>query len=277
MCEADLDALSVEDIKRGYTFSSQLRRYTCLECGAVFEAGEVYPFGSRLLEAFRAVREHVKESHGPRLAQLLEGDSRYLALTDTQKKLLTLFAAGLPDSEVARRTGVSPSTVRHQRFSFREKAKQAKLYLAAYGLALEESLPSGQRKASGSKREAGAAAARELVPVQPGAKAVDDRYRTTFAEREAVLQNCFYSLEPLKLKVFSAKEKKKLVILSKIAESFSPGRSYGEREVNDILKGIYEDYVTLQRYLIEYGFLDRDRDGSRYWVSAAPGERGESI
>ena len=28
MCEADLDALSVEDIKRGYTFSSQLRRYT---------------------------------------------------------------------------------------------------------------------------------------------------------------------------------------------------------------------------------------------------------
>ncbi len=45
-----------------------------------------------------------------------------------------------------------------------------------------------------------------------------------------MLQNCFYSLEPLKLKVFSAKEKKSWSSSLKIAESFSPGRSYGERE-----------------------------------------------
>ncbi len=33
-----------------------------------------------------------------------------------------------------------------------------------------------------------------------------------------------------------------------------------------ILKPIYHDYVMIRRYLIEYGFLDRHRDGSAYWV-----------
>ncbi|MBJ6950597.1 DUF2087 domain-containing protein, partial [Vibrio cholerae] len=28
----------------------------------------------------------------------------------------------------------------------------------------------------------------------------------------------------------------------------------------------YPDFVTLRRYLIEYGFLDRTDDGSQYWV-----------
>ena len=29
---------------------------------------------------------------------------------------------------------------------------------------------------------------------------------------------------------------------------------------------MYEDYVHIRRYLIEYGFLDRKADGSAYWV-----------
>lgn len=38
-----------------------------------------------------------------------------------------------------------------------------------------------------------------------------------------------------------------------------------EREVNEILKGIYPDFASLRRYLIEYGFFERTRDGSAYW------------
>lgn len=41
---------------------------------------------------------------------------------------------------------------------------------------------------------------------------------------------------------------------------------YSEREVNRILKRIYEDYANLRRALIEYGFIDRTNDGSSYWV-----------
>jgi len=51
-----------------------------------------------------------------------------------------------------------------------------------------------------------------------------------------------------------------------IAARFPPGRRYPEREVNQILRDIHEDYVTLRRYLIEYGFLERTQDCGEYWV-----------
>ena len=94
---------------------------------------------------------------------------------------------------------------------------------------------------------------------------IDDRYMITEEERQKILGNVFSSLEPLKLKVLSAKEKKKIVILTKIVEQFEEGRNYTEPEVNEILMGIYPDYVSLRRHLIEYGFMERTPDGGRYW------------
>ncbi|WP_081793756.1 DUF2087 domain-containing protein [Paenibacillus darwinianus] len=39
-----------------------------------------------------------------------------------------------------------------------------------------------------------------------------------------------------------------------IAASFKLRRRYTEKEVNELLKRVYaKDYVTLRRYLIEYG------------------------
>ena len=51
---------------------------------------------------------------------------------------------------------------------------------------------------------------------------LDERYEITEAE-EKNLSGVFSSLEPLKLKVFSAKEKKKVVILKRIAENSNLG------------------------------------------------------
>jgi hypothetical protein len=53
-------------------------------------------------------------------------------------------------------------------------------------------------------------------------------------------------------------------VLRKIAQQFKEGRQYSEKEVNRVLMRIYEDHVLLRRYLIEYGFLDRTRDGAIY-------------
>ena len=94
---------------------------------------------------------------------------------------------------------------------------------------------------------------------------VDERYVITEEENQKILENVFYSLEPLKLKVFSKKEKKKIVILRQVAAQFESGRTYTEREVNAILKEIWDDFATMRRYLIEYGYLDRTTDGSSYW------------
>ena len=42
---------------------------------------------------------------------------------------------------------------------------------------------------------------------------------------------------------------------------------YSECEVNEILKPIYDDYMTIRRYLIMYGFMERTRDGRQYWLT----------
>lgn len=221
----------------------------CLSCGQRFETGEVYPFGEHFYTAERALQQHLQEQHADRLEELLRGSSEILSLTDKQKELLTLFYKGLSDKETAAQLSISPSTVRHQRFMFRERAKAAKLYLAVWSLVEE-------RK---NKQQA------QILPVHKGAIMVDDRYNITETEYEKILGNVFESLKPLKLKIFSAKEKKKIVILRKLAEQFEAGRNYTEKEVNDILGNIYADYAMLRRYLIEYGYLERTRDCSRYW------------
>ncbi|KNF09012.1 hypothetical protein CLPU_4c00580 [Gottschalkia purinilytica] len=56
-----------------------------------------------------------------------------------------------------------------------------------------------------------------------------------------------------------------LVTLQEIAKLFKIGLIYKEKEVNQILQDVYDDYVTLRRYLIEHKFLERKSDGSQYW------------
>jgi hypothetical protein len=62
-----------------------------------------------------------------------------------------------------------------------------------------------------------------------------------------------------------AKWSRKLVLMDLVAQSFEPGVVYDETEVNQILRGWYDDHVTLRRYLVDAGMLSRE-DG-RYWRS----------
>lgn len=51
---------------------------------------------------------------------------------------------------------------------------------------------------------------------------------------------------------------------------FEPDREYGEREVNEALLTVHEDFSALRRYLVEAGWLIRHPDGSRYWRADLP-------
>ena len=66
---------------------------------------------------------------------------------------------------------------------------------------------------------------------------------------------------------FPVKLKDQLLILEYIAARFEPGRFYSEKEVNALISQqiTFQDYVTLRRSLCDFQFLDRVRDGSRYW------------
>ena len=61
------------------------------------------------------------------------------------------------------------------------------------------------------------------------------------------------------------KEARWLVILRWLASKFEPGERYTEKQVNAVLVAVNEDYATLRRNLIEYGFMRRERGGSTYW------------
>ena len=53
-----------------------------------------------------------------------------------------------------------------------------------------------------------------------------------------------------------------------LAAKFTPGREYAEREVNELLCDwhTFADWALLRRLLYDWGYLDRESDGTRYRV-----------
>lgn len=93
-------------------------------------------------------------------------------------------------------------------------------------------------------------------------------FEYTQNELEDVISKYFISTDPLKLKDFPSKEKKKYLCLIAIICAFEKGKQYSEKEVNEILKSIYPyDYCTIRRYLVDYRFLTRQNNGRLYWVT----------
>jgi hypothetical protein len=68
-----------------------------------------------------------------------------------------------------------------------------------------------------------------------------------------------------RLHTIPTKHSKLLVVLDHIAQSFEPGQTYPEREVNAIIERFHPDYAALRRYLVDNQFLTRD--DAIYWRS----------
>jgi hypothetical protein len=67
-----------------------------------------------------------------------------------------------------------------------------------------------------------------------------------------------------------SKYQKKLNVIFYIGSKFKPGDTYNEQELNDFIKELilFEDFVTIRRYLVDYKFLSRDSLGKEYEVNA---------
>ena len=247
----DYSKVTLDELKKGYRYNKDNNAYICNYCEQHFEVGQIFSIGNNLYTAEHAISKHIQMLHGGNLSQLISSNTKYNTLTQNQKDLITLFASGMSDKEMAKKLGVTEATIRRQRFTFREKAKQAKYYLAIYEQIFEKKVHSENA----------------IIPIHNHAIYVDDRYLITEQERRHILETSFSSLTPLVLKSFSPKEKKKVVILTKIAEQFEKGKLYNEKEVNQILQPIFDDYMSLRRYLIMYGFMERTQDGSKYWLT----------
>lgn len=241
---------SIDDIKKGYIYDFLSEEYICLLCGKAFLNGVIYPAGDILLEAERAIREHIREEHSSTFEYLLNMDKKITGLSDVQKSMLEYFYIGLGDNEIAEKVGGSASTIRNHRFTLRQKEKQAKIFIAL--MELLESRRSDKKQV--------------FIPIHKTATMIDERYAITEEENTKILNQYFPGGLDGGLKDFPKKEKRKIIILKHIANRFNGNRKYTEKEVNEILEEIYPDFVTIRRYLIEYGFMDRLRDGSQYWI-----------
>jgi len=241
---------SLAEIKKGYVGDPSSEDFICLICGERFTKGRIYQDDDLLLEAEKAVKTHIRKQHGSTFEFLLEMDKKYTGLTGHQKTILTAFYQGLDDKSIAAKMeNANTSTVRNQRFAFREKAKQAKVFLAIMELLAEKS-------AKGDR----------FIDIPRRAAMVDERIAITEQENKEFVKAYFKEGVDGPLSSFPKKEKRKIVILKQLIQRFDPQRKYTEKEVNDILNKAYHDHVTLRRNLIEYGFMDRYPDGSCYWV-----------
>jgi biotin operon repressor len=78
-----------------------------------------------------------------------------------------------------------------------------------------------------------------------------------------------------RLRQIPASRKKRVVVLRRLLERFTPNRDYPEAEVNTILLEAHEDYATLRRELVDYGFMSRDK--GIYRVATELPARGTTV
>jgi hypothetical protein len=249
---------SHEELKNG--FREEEGFYVCLLCGKKIEKGIVYPFKNILCDAEKYMHFHIKQEHHSVFEHLVNMDKKLTGLSNHQNELLKLFYLGKKDIEIQEEMGIgSSSTIRNHRFVLKEKEHQAKIFLVLMELLKENNVKSLR-----------------LIAPHTTAKMVDERYSIAEEENEKILNKYFTDGPEGPLKTFDMKEKSKIAVLRQIVKRFKSDNAYCEKEVNEILKNVYKDYVTVRRYLIEYGFMDRKPDGSRYWVKEEQDEMGQT-
>ncbi len=77
-----------------------------------------------------------------------------------------------------------------------------------------------------------------------------------------------------RISAYPRKRRDRHILLKSIVMSLKNRKDYTEAEINEAIKawlaGMHEprglDYVALRRYLVDEGYVDRSRNGSRYWV-----------
>jgi hypothetical protein len=84
------------------------------------------------------------------------------------------------------------------------------------------------------------------------------------AERESVIKAFFKEGPDGPLQSYPSQDKKKLVVLLQLSGMFEFGVTYKALDLNQKLKARFEDFATLRRDLIEYGFFERTPDGKEY-------------
>lgn len=123
---------SIEDFKRGYIWDSKKAEFICLLCGEGIKEN-------------KQMDAHAVE-HGTSIERLLSLSKKYTGLTEIQKELLEMVSNQFSNSEIAVKLGCTESTVRNMRFALRERARQARAFLAIMDVVEEVGVKKSNQK-----------------------------------------------------------------------------------------------------------------------------------
>lgn len=233
--------LSIDIITQGYFEREDA--FVCLHCGQEFQQAEIFKIDDAFYNSTYAIKQHIDTEHGGALKAVLSLPHEVTGLTDTQKNLMALLSLDLTDDEIADQLDISKSTIRNHRFKLKEKKKQALYYVAAMEL-LE-------------KRN------KKLKSEEVSVMNYDQRFDISEKDREKVLTN-FLDADGRATGI-PRKEKSKIILLEHLVKKFGENQIYSEAEVNELIATQFDDYVTMRRTMIQYGFLGRTNDGKKYW------------
>jgi predicted transcriptional regulator len=174
----------------------------------------------------------------------------FKALADANRlKIAGLLAeAALTVEELAEMLGLHPSTVSHH-LSQLSKAglvsARAEGYYSVYSFETKNLEDMARRLLE-----------RETLPAVTAdvdAGAYDRKVLNTFMTPEG------------RLKAFPAQQKKYEAILRYVVKSFEPDKRYSEDQINETLSQVSDDYASLRRDLVGFGYMDREGGGGAYW------------
>jgi hypothetical protein len=172
----------------------------------------------------------------------LEDAARMLGLLAEPERLRVAAAVVLGHDQVAdiaRVSGVEDRAV-----------EQALARLVAGGLVVRDA--TGYRFATEELKVAARAVARSRPLDDIDAPAASARVLRAF-------------IKDGRLMSIPANRSKRLIVLDHLAQEFEPGRRYREAQVNQILTRYHPDVAAIRRYLVDDGYLTRDR--GIYWRS----------
>ena len=242
--------IKINDLKNGYFYNESKNVFTCILCNSEYEKGHIYSSNEVLIDAEKAIKNHIIEKHGSAFMLLLENIKN--GLSDIQKSILESIYKNQSDSEIAIKQGnKAKSTIRNHRFILREKYKEAKVFIAIMEL-LDNKMKKSDRFIDFHKN----------IPVN------DERIMITEEEKDKIIEKYFDNKKPeMILKRIPKKQKEKLVILKQIITVFDKNKRYSEKEINQILKNIADDFASIRRYLVDFNFMNRTKSGSEYWIT----------
>ncbi|MFN2194859.1 MAG: DUF2087 domain-containing protein [Anaerolineales bacterium] len=174
------------------------------------------------------------------------------ALTNIDRLKITGVVANeaLTQAEISSRLEISPAETHHHLESLKDA-----------GLILEEQTENGPRFTLNSRQLEVLArdqfAGRQPVKLAVGGVLNQDEQRLLAG----------FLTQDGRLRQIPLQGKKLQAVLKYAAGLFTAGRIYTEKEANQVLERLNPDTAMLRRNLVDYGFLQRERDGSAYWLS----------